>query len=435
MVVFLALLLGSGLVVLSGCDVGDGDPTAVPIQATEPSVPSEPPQGSETPDSDETPTPLSQLTVWTTEIMSPTEAITSGQILAQVVAQFEEAHPDTSVRFIPKKPDGKGGILDFLLTTGTVVPDLLPDLVIINVDELPTAVQAGLVQPLNDLVSSDLIADLYPFARQSTAFDGQIYGLQFSADLEHLVYALDQVDLVPSAWPGVLNSFGPYIFPAGGQAGRVNDAFMIQYLAVRTEPSSTAPPDPFLEQNSLTLVLQYYRDGLARGIFPAEIVDYRTTDDTWLVFRAGQAIMSHVSAHRYLLEGDQVSGSVVAPIPTASGPGASIGHGWVVALVTADPERQELAVDMIERWMAPEVNGAWTRAASYLPTRQGALAFWGTGDYAAFAEQQLLTARPSPRIPNYADIAGTLQEAVEQVLSGAKVPEEAAIEAINKAQP
>ena len=135
-----------------------------------------------------------------------------------------------------KKPYGKGGILDFLLTTSSVVPELLPDLVLIDVDELDAAVQAGLVQPLDDLLPGELQADLYAFARQANTLDGRLYGLQIRADLDHLVYNTGRMTIPPRSWPGVLSNPGPYIFPAGGQSGLVNDAFLAQYLAARAEP-------------------------------------------------------------------------------------------------------------------------------------------------------------------------------------------------------
>ena len=85
--------------------------------------------------------------------------------------------------------------------------------------------------------------------------------------------------------------------------------------------------------------------------------------------------------------------------------------------------------------MAPETNAAWNAATHYLPTRQSALALWDQGDsYVPFIHQQLLAAQPRPLGPNYTQVAAALQEAVENVLSGAATPEEAAAEAIKSAQ-
>jgi ABC-type glycerol-3-phosphate transport system substrate-binding protein len=375
------------------------------------------------------------LTVWTTETFSPTQAITSGQILAQAVESFEVNHPETRVEFSLKKPYGKGGILDFLLTTEAVVPALLPDLVLIDVDEMSTVIEAGIVQPLDDLISPELVTDLYPFARNASTFEGQLFGLQFQANLDHLAYNVGQLTVPPRSWPGVLSNPGPYTFPAGGQAGLVNDDFLTQYLAMRLWPSGGDPDGTFLEADSLTAVLQYYQDGVSRGVFPTDILNYHTTDDSWRNYLAGEATLTHVSAHDYLADRDQVPSTAMAPIPAINGAGAPISRGWALALITSDPTRQSLAVDLMTQLMSPQTNADWNRAAGYLPTRQGALALWDEEDsYTRFASQQLQTAQPRPQLENYTQVAAALQEAVEAVISGSATPEEAAAQAIDKAQ-
>jgi len=373
------------------------------------------------------------LTMWTTESFSPTQAITSGQILAGQVAGFEADHPDVRVEFQLKAPYGRGGILDYLLVTSPVVPELLPDLAVIDVDELMTAVQAGVLQPLDNQVSPELVADLYPFARQGASFDEQLWGLQFWAELNHLVYNTGQLTVPPRSWPGVLSSPGIYAFPAGGQGGLVNDSFLVQYLAVRPWPSESDPDAPFLDFDSLTAVLQFYRDGVSRGVFSPGILDYHTVDDCWSAYITGEADLAHISARRYLLEGEELPSAAVAPIPAINGAGPPIGRGWALVLVASDPERQSLAVELMERWMAAEANANWNRAAGYLPTRQAATLVLSEAvesgeaeSYLRFVDEQLQAAQPRPRLSNYTQVAAALQEAVEDVVSGAAMPEEAA---------
>lgn len=431
----LALLFGLAAVLLSACDV----PTSLPTPA--PGIPTDTPESQPAPTAipasgpDATPsTPaVIPLTIWTTEAFSPTLAITSSQILAEQAAIFEKTHPDLKVEFVLKKSHGKGGMLDYLLTTDTVVPALLPDLAFVDVDELETAVQAGVAQPLDTLISSDLLTDLYPFARQAGTFDGQVYGLQFQADLDHLVYDTGKLAIPPRSWPGVLSNPGSYLFPAGGEAGLVNDDFLVQYLAVRPWPPEEDPNEPFLAEDSLAAALQYYKDGVSRGIFPGAILTYHTTDDSWNDYLLGKASLAHVSAHRYLTERSQVTNSAVAPIPAMNGAGSPIGRGWALTLVTPDPARQQLAVEFMTQLMSPQINAAWNKAAGYLPTRQAALANWDEEDsYTRFARQQLQMAQARPRVPNYTQVAAALQEAVVAVISGGTTPETAAAQAIEK---
>ena len=233
----------------------------------------------------------------------------------------------------------------------------------------------------------------------------------------------------------MLSNPGPYIFPAGGQAGLVNDDFLIQYLAVRPWSANGNPDDTFLEADSLTAVLQYYQDGVSRGVFPTDILNYHTTGDCWHDYLAGEATLTHVSAHDYLADRDQLPSAAMAPIPAINGAGAPISRGWALALIASDPARQSLAVELMTQLMSPQTNADWNKAAGYLPTRQDALAQWDEEDsYTRFASQQLQTAQPRPRLENYTQVAAALQEAVEAVITGAATPEEAAAQAIEKAQ-
>jgi multiple sugar transport system substrate-binding protein len=377
------------------------------------------------------------LTIWTTEPFSPTQAITSGQILAQQVAAFEADHPRIRLEFLLKEPYGKGGLLDFLLTTGPVVPELLPDLILLDVDELGSAVQTGLIQPLDTLLPQDLQADLYPFARQAATFDGRLYGLQYQADLDHLIYNAGKIPFPPRTWSAVLNSpdASPYCFPAGGKAGLVNDAFLIQYLSLQNESGSDNSGGPFLDSQALTSLLQFYQDAKARGVLPASVANYRSTDDCLNDYLAGQASLAQVSAYSYLLNRGRSSGSAAAPIPGADGSALPISRGWVLALLTTDPARQAAATDLIVQWMNPAVNAAWNQAVGYLPTRAAAMALWRPGDsYSRFVEGQLQQARPRPPLANYTQVAAALQKAVTAVLDGTSSPQEAANQAIAESQ-
>lgn len=434
--VALILLTLVAAALLAGCDVLPATPTppgespgGVDETAQPPEPTAGPTPGEATPGS---PSVLT-LTMWTTEAFSPTQAITTGQILAGQMAEFESDYPDVRLEFVLKKPYGRGGILDFLLVTPPVVPELLPDLAIMDVDELPAAVQAGVLQPLDGLVSPELVADLYPFARQAVSFGGQLWGLQFQAEFSHLVYDTGKLTVPPRSWPGVLSSPVIYAFPAGGQGGLVNDSFLVQYLAVRPWPLESDPDAPFLDAESLTAVLQFYQDGVSRGVF-GEILDYNTVDDCWSAYAGDEVDLAHISVHRYLVEGEELPNAAVAPIPAINGGGPPISQGWALVLVTSEPERQALAVELMARLMTAETNARWNQAAHYLPTRQSAALILAeaaeTDSYARFIDQQLQVARPRPRLSNYAQVAAALQRAVEDVVSGTVMPEEAAARVI-----
>ncbi|MBN1656981.1 MAG: extracellular solute-binding protein [Anaerolineae bacterium] len=422
---FLIALAGLLALILVACDSLIPAVTQAPQAPTDTPLPAPATPPASATDAPQAPATIT-LTMWTTETFSPTAVITTGQILAAQVAAFETAHPDVYLDFVLKKRDGKGGMLDYLLTTAAVVPKLLPDVAMVSADDLARLAQADIIQPLDGLLPTDLIADLYPFAVEVATFEGRLVGLQFQANLDHMVYNTGKLTVPPRSWPGVLSNPGHYAFPAGGQSGLVNDAFLTQYLAIHSWAAETAA-EPFLDLDSLTAVFQFYQDGVTRGVLAPQILDYHTVDDCLAAFDAGEAILSHVSAHRYLIERERLQSAGVAPIPAINGAGPPITEGWVLVLVTADPARQALAADWMVRLMAPDVVGAWNQAAGYLPTRQLVLTVAGEEDsYARFIHQQMLLARPRPRLANYAQLAAALQRAVEQVVVGETTPEEAA---------
>ncbi len=367
------------------------------------------------------------LTLWTKESFSPIHE-KGGALLAEQFEAFTAEHPDVTIDYILKKPYGKGGILDFLHTTQVVVPNALPDLVAIDVVELGQAAQDGLVQPLDELISSDLQNDLFPFASEAGRFENRLMGLQFEADVRHLIYDPEQVGTPPLTWSEVLTGGVSYIFPAGGNQERVNDDFLIQYFALGGRLVDENG-QPALDQELLTQVLGFYREGHEQGIIPLTVLDYKTVDDS--LYLKAEAAMSNVNFSRYLANRASLERAAFAPIPTRDGVVATVSQGWALALVTTDPDRQALAAQFIEWLLSAENNAAWSQAVGYLPTRRAALEYLDASDeYLLFATELLEAAHPRPSTPAYDPAAKAIQRAVQNVLLGEISPSEAAAEVV-----
>ena len=423
-VLCLALLLAT--VGLAGCNLlpelsfspQEEKPTATPVpEEVTPAV-------SPTPSP---PTAISSaitLTLWTTEAFFPTDDNDSGQVLAQQWQAFEAAHPNVTIEYVLKKPYGKGGTLDFLSTARAAAPTVLPDLVILDTLELDEAAEAGLIQPLDDTVSSEVQQDLFPFARRS--FDGQLMGIQFEADVEHLIYNTNKIDSAPITWREVISDSVAYIFPAGGEGGLVNDSFLIQYLAAGGGLLDESG-NPALDNDALVEVLQFYADGLEAGAIPPSVLEFANLDDCWVVYVSAQAAMSNVSSDKYLADRGLLKNTAFAAIPTRDGNVVTLSKGWALAIVTEDSNRQAVAAQLIEWLLEPENSANWNLAAGHLPTRQAAFDHLGTEDqYFPFVRQQLANVYPRPMAAAYEKIGRALQRAVQDVLQGEVSPEEAA---------
>jgi ABC-type glycerol-3-phosphate transport system substrate-binding protein len=387
--------------------------TTTPITATLPTVP-----------------PVITLTLWTAEPFSPAQADASGQILDQQIEAFTDAHPDVVVEYVLKKPYGKGGILNFLLTTSEAVPAAMPDLVAIDTIELKEAAQAGLLQPLDELISAELQEDLFPFVQEVGRFEDQLVGLQFETDIEHAIYNTNKLEEPPLTWTDVLTDEVSYVFPAGGRESLVNDAFIIQYLALGG-PLVDETGRPALNEELVTQVLQFYRDGYELGVIPPSVLEFKTLDDCWPVYLSAEVAMTNVSSGRYLADRSLLMYTRFASIPTRDGNLATLSQGWAWAIVTSDPAQQALAVQLIEWLMEPENSAEWNLAAGHLPTRKAAFEVLGTEDsYYPFLSKQLEGAHPRPAGAVYSNVARVLQQGVERVITGEATPQEAAKEVI-----
>ncbi len=426
MITVLCSVLLLAAIGLTGCNLLSE--LSFPSQEEEPTATTVPrevtPSVSPTPSPSPAVSSAITLTLWTTEAFFPAEDNDSGQVLAQQWQAFEAAHPNVTIEYILKRPYGKGGILDFLSTSSSAAPTVLPDLVILDTLELDEAAEAGLIQPLDDLVSNELQQDLFPFARRS--FDGQLMGIQFEADVEHLIYNTNKIDSPPLTWSEVLSDQIAYIFPAGGEGGLVNDAFLIQYLSAGGQLLDEEGK-PALDEGTLVEVLQFYADGLEAGAIPPSVLDFEDLDDCWVVYVSAQAAMSNISSARYLADRGVLKNTAFAAIPTRDGNVGTLRKGWALAVVTTDSARQAAAAQFIEWLLEPENNAEWNLVAGHLPPRQTAFEHLGTEDkYFTFARQQLANVYPRPVSSAYEKISRALQRAVQDVLEGEISPQEAA---------
>jgi ABC-type glycerol-3-phosphate transport system substrate-binding protein len=427
----IAFALATTLVVaalaLTACNLLD---RTTPTAGTPTVTPSVPPLQGTSPAASPTPTQpaTTTLVLWTTEDYDPSVDATGGEVLAQQLAAFEATHPDVTIDIVLKKSEGKGGILDFLMTSSAAAPSILPDVVVIDTLELGTAARAGLVQPLDNLVSAELKEDLFPCAVRAGQVGDQLMGLQFEADVEHLAYNLAKTETPPLTWTEVLTSDITYIFPAAGQDGMVNDAFLIQYYGAGGRLFDEMG-QPALDQAILTEILGFYRDGAAMGVIPPDVLEYKSTAGCWPVYLSAQVTLSNVDSARYLADRSILLSTGFAPIPTHDGKPVTISRGWVLAVVTQDPNRQVLAATLLEWLLSPLNNATWTQATRHLPTRRSAFEHLDQRDeYVPFAYQQLESAYPYHTAPGYEQMSRALQQAVQDVLGGQVTPNAAAAE-------
>ena len=430
LIAFLVAVVALSAVALAGC----GDmPSPTPSRPGEEFTPTPistlitPTAPSRTPTPVES-LPSAPLTVWGPAQFSPGEADASQLILQTQYEAFSNSNASIEVEYLPKAAYGESGVVSFLLDANYAAPTILPDLAIVDPFELEPLVSEGLVQPPQGLVSDQLIEDLYPFVLEACSFDDELLGIQFEADIEHLVYYTGALEEPPATWADLFAEPISYTFPAAGVGGLVNDTFLIQYLA-QGGPFLNEQGEPALDESAVQRVLRLYDALREWEVSPPGVLELASLEDSWKAYTGGNITVSHISSRQYLASRPLMQDTNFAAVPTENGVPATMSRGWAFVIIAQSPQRQEAAADLIEWLMQPENLAQWSEAANHLPTRRSSLPLVGwPSDYEQFLESQLQSAFYRPSGTQFQKIARALQVAVEDVLTQERTPREATVQ-------
>jgi ABC-type glycerol-3-phosphate transport system substrate-binding protein len=431
---------GFFLVMVTGCQISTTVPTEdTPTPVAEASATARP---VTTPIARVSPTVIASatpedntivLTFWTVESISPEAEGDVGDFMSSNLRAFELANADVDVELQLKKATGKGGVVDFLRTSKTVAPSVLPDIAIMNATDLNQAFSEGLIQPLDGRLDRSIVQDLLPAARKMGTVGDKLVGVPLGLEMEHIVYNTLVFTATPMLWTDVLSGNTQYLFPAKGVNGLVNSHTLSQYFSNGGEFLDDQGT-PKINEGVLRTVLEFYHQGVESGIIDASILEAATTEELWPTYLQGQAGLTQISVSQYLTDRELLNSSMYAPIPiqTEENIPVAITNGWALVLVTDDPARQKAALNLIEWFLSTNKNATWNNINKSIPSRDTAYQqLAGDDPYWEFLTEQLNTARPHPSFPGYDQIGRILQQAVQQVISGEATPEEATATAID----
>ncbi|MEZ4714740.1 MAG: hypothetical protein R2851_01395 [Caldilineaceae bacterium] len=396
------------------------DRDTVTTAATTPDVaPQEVPAGDLAEDAP--PLVVRPLVVWVPEFMTA-DGDTAAEVLATALQQFEQLYPASEVEFVVKQEEGVNGILNYLRSAQRVAPAILPDLVVLNSQDLWRAVDLGLVQPL-DAANLPVTQPIYPAALASARYQETIYGFPYVVNPVHAVGAAEQT--LPATWDDVLAGGVPYIFAGGlGDAG-LNPSLLLQYAAAGgTMTEATAEPDA----DALRALLEFYVTGQSAALIGEDTAVLADTEEVWSALDlASSPAVGLVSAHVLLRERDALNRLAYAPLPSVDGAARALAPAYTFAFLTTDPERLEMGYNLLNVLFDPTVHGNWAQFAQLLPSTETALDTWGEEQpYFVFLRRLLrddASAIPNGRI--FFEFARRLQAAQNSVLAGSMTVDEA----------
>ncbi len=371
------------------------------------------------------------LTLWLPTRFLPAEDNAAYQVLQRQLDEFARAPDGTPSQIVVKQDRGPGGLLDLLRTASPVAPAILPDIIALDNADLETAARSGLIQPIGPLLPADLVDDLYPFARDLGSLNGELYGVLYSADLEHL--ATNSTTPLPQTWSDLLETQRRYFFALGNNT--ISDAVLSHYLSAGGK-FTDEQGNPLLDEIALRTLLETYLEASDAGVLPGNLVELDSADKVWNAWRGLGTGVTNLNATRYLSVETRLPDLQVGDLPALIQPARSLGRGWAYAIVTQDPRRQAAAAQLLQSLLSPQNNGEWTQAAGVLPGRAAALAQWEQGKpYATFVSNQLARAQPLPPAAVRNAVSPVLRKAIEDVLAERATPAEAARAAVAAINP
>jgi ABC-type glycerol-3-phosphate transport system substrate-binding protein len=305
---------------------------------------------------------------------------------------------------------------------------VLPDVIALNAADLETAARTGLLKPIGSQLPAELTDDLFPFARNLGTLNGDVYGLVYSADLEHLVgnpRASNNATPLPPTWSALLDAPRRYLFVVGNSDNGISDAVVAHYLSAGGS-FTDGNGQPALDENALQTLLETYQQAQTKGILPSNLAQFNNTADLWSAWRGTGSTLTNLTASQFLSVEQRLPDLQYAALPALTQAAPPIGRGWAYAVVAGDPRRQSAALRLLQHLLNPPNAGAWTQAADTLPGRAAALNTWDATAYTSFLRHELAQAQTAPSATTMALVGPSLRKAVEDVLAGRATPSEAA---------
>jgi len=375
------------------------------------------------------------LNLWTIEAVSPLAPGRSGEFFSRMLRSFEYNHTGYKVADpVVKKMNGKSGVLNFLRTSKTVAPSILPDIAIMNATDLAQAEAEQLIIPLDNYFDREIIQDLLPVARKIGTVNDKLMGIPLGLDTQHIIYNTNILTNTELIWSDILTNTISYAFSAHGDNGLVDDATLSHYFSMggklNNDLISSQIDGPTLEQ-----VLALYQQGIEIGSINVDMSLNKTDEQILLAYLANEINITNITVSQFLQNRQSFAdnyGVASLPLKTFNDKAIPITHGWVIILVTDDPDRQAGAVKLMEWFLSTNNNANWSSLSHSIPTRDSAYQqLAGQSSYWQFLADLLNTAEPYPSFNGYNDIGRIMHQAVQQVMNGTASPSEATSTALD----
>lgn len=367
------LILLMLLILLAGCggnNESSSEPTTTRAAPSPTFTPLPVALNTPLPTDEATPPEMVSLRIWWPEPLAPLDQPEVTELLNQLISDFaadQEGRVDIDFRL--KGYGEVGGVMATLRSAAAVAPNALPDLTLVRREDLILAAQSELIYPLEGLISSAIIGDLYDSALALGTVNEQVYGLPLTLDVLQLAYYPPRDD--GWSFDDMLSRERQLVFPAGRVSG-INSTFFLQYLDAGGSPPDSDGTLRFNE-DALLEVLRFYEAAHNQGVVSPDVLEYTTINDYLADLTVGDIDTAVVNSNTYFDMRSNGRDLLAAPIPTASGEPITLVNGWLWVMSTEDSDRQMLVREFLTWMMETDNQRDYAEIVRMLPSQRTAL--------------------------------------------------------------
>ena len=368
--------------------------------------------------------PGDPLIVWLPAFTGLAAEGSAGSILTNAFHQFEQRNPNIALDVQVKADVGTASLFNFLRSAQDVAPSILPDLVLINTQQLWQIVDLGLVVGISEAEWREN-GTFFAVANAAATYRAQRVGIPYIVDVTHLAYDADEITIVPNTWADLMMLDQNYLFPAA-EAGTTYST-LLHYVGAGGELlEDGAVSDPVALERFFAFITEAHE----QEIIPTAVLDIQNFNSSWRAFSEDQSNLVAVQVAQFYPNTTGIKPPSYAPLPTRSGDRVTIAETWAFAILTEDPQRRQHAFTLISELLNPEVQGPWSQSVARLPSQVASLDLWTqSADYRDFVVALLDEAVAPPSGPAFADFARRLHAAQASILRG-ELTVEGAIESM-----
>jgi ABC-type glycerol-3-phosphate transport system substrate-binding protein len=419
----LYLILPFFLLVTSSCEAPQPAPVIIPSPLPSITAIGTPPAvvSAETLPVDDT---ARQLVIWAPAFFQPALDVRTNDALATVYEQFERSHPGVHIDVQLRADIGEASLLNYLRRAQRVAPTILPDIILIDAQQLWQVAELGMLSPIEQQQLGAGV-EFYPFTVDALTSDDELAGVPYTTDLIHLVYDPEELPDAPRTWAEFLTSEQTLIF-AAGKSENLNEFAYLQYLGA----GGGIPTADSMNGDLLLAFFTFLAEARTLDLIPESVLEIATDNAAWDTFAVAEQSMAATSTYVILQHWDTINSGTVryAPIPTQGGEALSVARVWAFAVVASDVGQQELSLTLIRAFLEPTVHSQWGRVAMHIPSQPAAFELWrNSSPYYEFVQTTLAVTQAFPYSRRFAELSRRLQAAQKLVLRNEMTPEEATL--------